>query len=207
MGKNLFFVSLLAGLSSPAAAQILAQADISQMSIEQLSNVEITSVSKVAQPLSAAAAPVYATTFYDRASDTPAGANGHDGWSKPQGGFRLDWTPSGGDRVMLSGEIFGGTAAQPGASNQRVSGGNVIARWDHPLEEGSSLSVQAYYDQMRRDDSRGGQPQQPALPVHGVLTRLPRDSHSQPRPAPLARPARQGFSRGECPSAASLESL
>ena len=59
MGKKLFFVSLLAGLSSPAAAQILAQADISQMSIEQLSNVEITSVSKVAQPLSAAAAAVY----------------------------------------------------------------------------------------------------------------------------------------------------
>ena len=307
MGKKLFFVSLLAGLSSPAAAQILAQTDISQMSIEQLSNVEITSVSKVAQPLSAAAAPVYvighddilasgasqvaemlrlapnlevmqtnpshwiissrglngndaaqnfpnkllvmidgrsvysplfsgvywdmqqvlpenierievvsgpggtlwganavngvvnivtrnagatqggvldlsagdhyssaalqyggtlgddvhyrayATTFYDRASDTPASANGHDGWSKPQGGFRLDWTPSGGDRVMLSGDIFGGAAAQPGASNQRVSGGNVIARWDHPLEEGSSLSVQAYYDQMRRDDSGGGQ--------------------------------------------------
>lgn len=307
MGKNLFFISLLAwpGFAGPATAQVLAQADISQMSIEQLSSVEITSVSKVAQPLSAAAAPVYVighddivasgasqvadmlrlapnlevmqtspsqwivtsrglngndaaqnfpnkllvlidgrsvysplysgtywdmqqvlpenierievvsgpggtlwganavngvvnivtrksgqtqgglldlqagdhyssaalqyggvlgddvhyriygTTFYDRASDRPTGADGHDGWSKPQGGFRLDWTP-GDDTVTFSGDLYGGTAAQLGAANQRISGGNLMARWDHPLDTGSSLSVQAYYDQAQRASLDGG---------------------------------------------------
>jgi len=307
LGKNLFFISLLAwpGFAGPATAQVLAQADISQMSIEQLSSVEITSVSKVAQPLSAAAAPVYVighddivasgasqvadmlrlapnlevmqtspsqwivtsrglngndaaqnfpnkllvlidgrsvysplysgtywdmqqvlpenierievvsgpggtlwganavngvvnivtrksgqtqgglldlqagdhyssaalqyggvlgddvhyriygTTFYDRASDRPTGADGHDGWSKPQGGFRLDWTP-GDDTVTFSGDLYGGTAAQLGAANQRISGGNLMARWDHPLDTGSSLSVQAYYDQAQRASLDGG---------------------------------------------------
>src|ERR1700744_3864939 len=43
----------------PAHAQQLAQNDINQMSIEQLANVSITSVSKTAQPLSDAAAAVY----------------------------------------------------------------------------------------------------------------------------------------------------
>src|SRR6185312_7564635 len=59
--KKLFFISVLAwpGLTGAATAQTLAQADISQMSIEDLASVEITTVSKVAQSLSAAAAPVY----------------------------------------------------------------------------------------------------------------------------------------------------
>jgi iron complex outermembrane receptor protein len=98
---------------------------------------------------------VYATTFYDRASDRPNGADGHDGWSKPQGGFRVDWTP-GDDRVMVSGDLYGGTAAQLGAANQRFTGGNILARWDHPLEDDSNLSVQAYYDQARRSSADGG---------------------------------------------------
>jgi iron complex outermembrane receptor protein len=307
VGKKRFILGLLAcaGWAGPAAAQLLAQADISQMSIEQLANVEITSVSKVAQALSGAAAPVYVighddilasgasqvaemlrlapnlevmqtnpshwnvtarglngndtaqnfpnkllvmidgrsvysplfsgtywdmqqvlpenierievvsgpggtlwganavngvvnivtrkagqtqggmlelaggdhyssaslqyggmwgedvhyrlygTTFYDRAFDRPNGADGHDGWTKPQGGFRLDWTP-GADSVTLSGDLYGGAAAQLGAANQHLAGGNLMARWDHPLEQGSSLSVQAYYDHVRRASDDGG---------------------------------------------------
>jgi iron complex outermembrane recepter protein len=97
----------------------------------------------------------YATTFYDRADDRPGGGDAHDGWSKPQGGFRVDWTP-GADSVVFSGDIFGGDAAQLGAANQRISGGNLLARWEHPLEEGSSLSLQAYYDQASRSSADGG---------------------------------------------------
>jgi iron complex outermembrane receptor protein len=47
---------------------------------------------------------VYAKDFYNRALDLANGASAHDGWSKPQGGFRLDWSP-GADTVMLSGDI------------------------------------------------------------------------------------------------------
>ncbi|MBV9549553.1 MAG: TonB-dependent receptor plug domain-containing protein [Alphaproteobacteria bacterium] len=97
----------------------------------------------------------YASTFYDRAFDRPSGADGHDGWSKPQGGFRIDWTP-GADSVVFSGDIFGGTAAQLSAANQRFSGGNLMARWDHPLGDGDTLSLAAYYDQAHRASDDGG---------------------------------------------------
>ncbi len=58
--------ALLAGVS-PARAQLLADAsdpltELSRMSLEQLSNVEVTSVSKSAQPLSSAAASIYVIT-------------------------------------------------------------------------------------------------------------------------------------------------
>ena len=48
-----------------AHAQQVAAADIQQLSIEQLANVEITSVSKAPQPLSAAAAAVYVISHDD----------------------------------------------------------------------------------------------------------------------------------------------
>jgi iron complex outermembrane receptor protein len=53
--------------SSPAGAQLVASAsdpltELSRMSLEQLANVEVTSVSKSAQPLSSAAASIYVIT-------------------------------------------------------------------------------------------------------------------------------------------------
>lgn len=59
-------VALAAG-GSPAGAQLVAAAsdpltELSRMSLEQLSNVEVTSVSKSAQPLSSAAASIYVIT-------------------------------------------------------------------------------------------------------------------------------------------------
>jgi iron complex outermembrane receptor protein len=53
--------------SSPAGAQLVAGAsdpltELSRMSLEQLANVEVTSVSKSAQPLSSAAASIYVIT-------------------------------------------------------------------------------------------------------------------------------------------------
>ena len=56
--------SLLA-LAWPARAQQLARNDINQMSIEQLADVKITSVSKAAEPLSDAPAAVYVISHDD----------------------------------------------------------------------------------------------------------------------------------------------
>jgi iron complex outermembrane receptor protein len=61
-------IALALGLgTAPAGAQLLADAsdpltELSRMSLEQLSNVEVTSVSKSAQPLSSAAASIYVIT-------------------------------------------------------------------------------------------------------------------------------------------------
>jgi len=49
----------------PAGAQQLASADVQQLTIDQLANVEITSVSKSPQSLSTAAAAAYVITHDD----------------------------------------------------------------------------------------------------------------------------------------------
>ena len=97
---------------------------------------------------------VYAKTFYDRAFDNGSG-NAHDGWGKPQGGFRLDWSP-GQDMLTLSGDLYSGAQAQAGATNQDISGGNLTAHWSHPLGDGEALQLQVYYDSATRFSAGNG---------------------------------------------------
>jgi len=77
-----------------------------------------------------------------------------DGWHKGQGGFRLDWSRDS-DVVTVQGDIFGGSQQQLGAADQALFGGNVLARWNHTFDSGSSLQVQAYYDNERRSVPAG----------------------------------------------------
>jgi iron complex outermembrane recepter protein len=98
---------------------------------------------------------VYAKDFYQRALDSSPGVSAHDGWAKPQAGFRLDWTPES-DTVTLEGDLYGGAEAQLGAPNQVIGGGNITASWQHPLEENSNLQVLTYYDETERSTENGG---------------------------------------------------
>ncbi len=98
---------------------------------------------------------VYAKDFYQRAFNTIKGVSAHDGWTKPQGGFRLDWNP-GQDSMTLQGDIYGGTQAQLGVPNQVIGGGNLTAHWQHVLDDSSSVQVLTYYDQTRRSTVNGG---------------------------------------------------
>ena len=98
---------------------------------------------------------VYGKDFYQHADRTLLGAGAHDGWTKPQGGFRLDWTP-GDDTIMLEGDIYGGAEAVPGSPNQNISGRNLTAHWQHPLDGDSSLQVLTYYDETERSTVQGG---------------------------------------------------
>jgi iron complex outermembrane receptor protein len=81
------------------------------------------------------------------------GRDAHDGWSKPSGGFRLDWTPPG-DVVSLQGDIF--HAHEDPADS--VGGRDLVASWQHQLGGGSSLQLLAYYDKESRftADGTGG---------------------------------------------------
>jgi iron complex outermembrane receptor protein len=98
---------------------------------------------------------VYGKDFYQRAFDSASGADAHDGWAKPQGGFRLDWTPPN-DTVTLEGDLYGGAEAQSAAANNIVGGGNVTATWQHSLGGDSSIQLLTYYDQERRESLNGG---------------------------------------------------
>jgi iron complex outermembrane receptor protein len=98
---------------------------------------------------------VYGKDFYQRAFNSAPGVSAHDGWAKPQGGFRLDWAPAG-DTATLQGDIYSGAETQAGGANQIISGGNLTASWQHPLSDNSSLQILTYYDQTQRHSVGGG---------------------------------------------------
>ena len=82
---------------------------------------------------------------------TSTGFDAEDAWSKPQGGFRFDWTPSN-DHVLFEGDQFQ-ESEEPGND---VSGQDLVANWQRQLENGSSLQVEAYYDMAKRQTDNGG---------------------------------------------------
>jgi iron complex outermembrane receptor protein len=67
LSLRVFIAAVLAAVAAPAVAQLLADAsdpltELSRMSLEQLSKVDVTSVSKSAQSLSSAPASIYVIT-------------------------------------------------------------------------------------------------------------------------------------------------
>ncbi len=98
---------------------------------------------------------VYAKDFWQRAFNKSAGTNAHDSWTKPQGGFRLDWDEAQ-DQVTLQGDIYGGAEGQLGTPDQTVAGGNLTAHWQHKLADDASLQLLTYYDETQRNVINGG---------------------------------------------------
>ena len=92
---------------------------------------------------------VYAEAAHHDHDVMASGANARDGWSQNQAGFRLDWAP-GADLVTMQGDIYDGSEHQLSTASRAVSGHNLLARWTHPLNPGSNLQVQAYYDYLER---------------------------------------------------------
>jgi iron complex outermembrane receptor protein len=89
--------------------------------------------------------------YFDR--DHTSTANGSavkDAWYKSQAGFRADWG-GGSDQFTAQGDAYGGSEQQPAPGDVDIAGMNLIARWGHRLEGGSSLTLQTYYDHTERD--------------------------------------------------------
>jgi iron complex outermembrane receptor protein len=78
------------------------------------------------------------------------GVTASDGWGKGQVGFRSDWgTTTNG--FTLQGDAYRGTLGQAGSVDSRISGGNLLGRWNHDLAEWGRLQVQAYFDNTERE--------------------------------------------------------
>ncbi|MGH8229118.1 MAG: TonB-dependent receptor plug domain-containing protein, partial [Steroidobacteraceae bacterium] len=77
---------------------------------------------------------------------TSTRANAGDAWHTARAGFRADADPTSRDRVTLQGDYYDGTDGTGAAGGEALSGGNVLGRWTHSTDGGSSLSLQAYYD-------------------------------------------------------------
>lgn len=99
----------------------------------------------------------YVKAFSEESLNTVTGSSARDGWSKPQGGFRVDWAPEG-DHLTVQGDAYAGREDLGTAADLLLSGGNVQATWRHEFGDGASLQILAYYDNVERmaDDHNGG---------------------------------------------------
>lgn len=86
--------------------------------------------------------------------------NHFDEWHQQRGGFRLDWEPGDRSSYMLEGDIYSGTSpAETGTAtfDASVSGGDIVARWQHTFENGSDIYLQTYFDRTIRIDGLAGE--------------------------------------------------
>jgi iron complex outermembrane receptor protein len=93
----------------------------------------------------------YVTGFQREDSLTLTGEDAGDAAEGLRGGARLDWTV-GVNRLTLQGDVFDNQVAineDTLGTETRVSGRNVVARWDRPLW-GGVFQAQAYYDRFER---------------------------------------------------------
>jgi iron complex outermembrane receptor protein len=100
-------------------------------------------------------------------SSLPDGSDGFDQWSRVQAGFRAEWSPSSTDSISLEGDgyrngisesLFHYFVTAPGDQSFKygltATGGDVLGRWTHTYGNGSSTTLQTYYDEFKRTDGQ-----------------------------------------------------
>jgi iron complex outermembrane receptor protein len=105
-----------------------------------------------------------------RGQEFHSDGDGFDHWRMGQMGFRTDWTSGKKDTFTVQGDIYRGVSGEsseigsffPPAEtaeqgNDYVSGGDLLARWQHTTGEGSDIQVQAYFDRTNRQDFELGE--------------------------------------------------
>jgi len=88
------------------------------------------------------------------------------GWYRGRSGFRLDGKTSNNDSYNFQGDAYGGEQKaklntptittpflQAVSSTDNAYGGNLLAHWNHRIEKGSDLNIQAYVDHYSRLES------------------------------------------------------
>lgn len=89
---------------------------------------------------------VYANAFNREHTLAPGGGDAMDGYDGVTGGFRTDWQ-AGSNRFTFQGDFFDDNI---GAGD--LSGGNLLGRWTHDLDNGGWTMIRAYYDTSTRED-------------------------------------------------------
>jgi iron complex outermembrane receptor protein len=104
---------------------------------------------------------VYGKVFGLGHSELSTGARMDDAWNQGQVGLRADWE-RGDDRFSVNGNAWRGRQGQPapgvitapgasvGVDDILTRGANLTGRWEHQLENGGSVSAQAYVDHRYR---------------------------------------------------------
>jgi iron complex outermembrane recepter protein len=105
-----------------------------------------------------------------RGQEFHSDGDGFDRWRMGQMGFRTDWNSGEKDSFTVQGDIYRGESGDrtfiatfsPPAETQQdakasVSGGNLLARWQHTTGEGSDIQIQAYFDRTNRQEIELGE--------------------------------------------------
>jgi iron complex outermembrane recepter protein len=87
----------------------------------------------------------------------------YDSWRALQGGFRIDFSRGDRDNFTVQGDIYDEGAGETVTAvtyappysqilqgTERLSGGNIVARWHRIQGDGKDFQVQAYYDRENR---------------------------------------------------------
>lgn len=93
---------------------------------------------------------VYGKGFSRDSTVRASGADVPDQWHSGQAGFRADWG-AGTDSYTLQGDAYQGKAEQDLPGDVRISGGNLLARWQRQLAGSDRVQVQAYFDNTHRE--------------------------------------------------------
>ena len=112
---------------------------------------------------------VYATGSI-RGPEFHSNGDEFDRWRMGQTGFRTDWKSGDKNAFTVQGDIYSAGSGEssflatfsPAAEIVQngiasVSGGNVLARWQHTMGEGSDIQIQTYFDRTNRVDIEGGE--------------------------------------------------
>jgi iron complex outermembrane recepter protein len=105
---------------------------------------------------------IYALGF-DRGPEYHSDGANYDRWRAAQGGFRMDFTHDTRDSFTLQGDIYDEGAGESVSATSytppysqildataRLSGGNILGRWQRKLGAGTDFQLQAYYDRANR---------------------------------------------------------
>ena len=95
----------------------------------------------------------YGRYLRQNAADLASGASASDSWHRLGGGFRVDWTPAKQDTITLQGDIFGGDEDELGPTHEKISGRNLVLRWNRDISATQNLQVQAFYDRIARGEA------------------------------------------------------
>ena len=105
-----------------------------------------------------------------RGPEYHADANRFDDFRMGQMGFRTDWNADNKNTLTVQGDIYGALSGERfllatysppaeivAADKANVSGGNLLARWQHTSGEGSDIQIQTYFDRTNRQDLELGE--------------------------------------------------
>jgi iron complex outermembrane receptor protein len=93
---------------------------------------------------------VYAKHASADSTETASGVQTVTGWDRDQAGFRADLGNSA-QNLTIQGDAYHGNLGQRGTRDIHIGGQNLLSRLNYTLDNGSLLSVLAYWDQTRRD--------------------------------------------------------